>query len=413
MRKLFLFLLQVFAVVSISLSQVTNFRLTLSLDSVLTSDEQWCYLHSFVNEFDHLIVDSVKIDKGVREVVLAGFAPEERSFTLTFSKKGPLNLEVIVEPNDQLVINLDETDDRGGFYSKCIDGSLSTCERVEINRKYEWMVVRRQTFEGQMYAYADKGDAYLSALQDSIDKCFDEEVRLCIHVIKTSESPMNVYDAFCDKGVMSLSPDSLAVLQKIALKRFPKHSSIQSFNYTGEYPAPSIQSEHDSNRLFQVAVNRMKLMKSKEIKSDQDKQSKGRNLDFELNSLQGDRFTLSQLYGKYILVDFWASWCIPCIENMPLIKRVQTDYPETLTVCLVSLDRNRNSWKESIKRNQLENFIHLIAADEDGNLSPEISELGIRLLPANILLDKEGHIIAKDLSRDALLSTLKKLFPKQ
>ena len=413
MRKLFLFLLQVFAVVSISLSQVTNFRLTLSLDSALTSDDQWCYLHSFVNETDHLIADSVKIDKGVREVVLAGFTPEERSFTLTFSKKGPLNLEVIVEPNDQLVINLDENDDRGSFYSKCVDGSLSTCERVEINRKREWMVVRRQTFEGQMYAYADKGDVYLSALQDSIDKCFDEEVRLYTHVIRTSESPVNVYSAFWNKGMMSLSPDSLAVLQKIALKRFPKHSSIQSFNYTGEYPAPSSQSEHDTNRLLQVAVNRMKLMKSKEIKSDQDKQSKGKNLDFELNSLQGDRFTLSQLYGKYILVDFWASWCIPCIENMPLIKRVQTDYPETLTVCLVSLDRNRNSWKESIKRNQLENFIHLIAADEDGNLSPEISELGIRLLPANILLDKEGHIIAKDLSRDALLSTLKDLFPKQ
>lgn len=74
--------------------------MSLSLDSVLTSDEQWCYLHSFVNEFDHLIVDSVKIDKGVREVVLAGFTPEERSFTLTFSKKGPLNLELIVKPND-------------------------------------------------------------------------------------------------------------------------------------------------------------------------------------------------------------------------------------------------------------------------------------------------------------------------
>lgn len=162
----------------------------------------------------------------------------------------------------------------------------------------------------------------------------------------------NVYDAFLGKGIMALSPDSLAVLQKIALKRFPKHSSIQSFNYTGEYPASSTQSEHDSNRLLQVAVKRMKLMKSKEIKSDQDEQSKGKNLDFELNSLQGDRFTLSHLYGKYILVDFWVSCCIPCIENMPLIKRVQTDYPETLTVCLVSLDRNRNSWKESIKRNQ-------------------------------------------------------------
>ena len=122
--------------------------------------------------------------------------------------------------------------------------------------------------------------------------------------------------------------------------------------------------------------------------------------DFSQLTPNGEPLNVLAVDGKYVLVDFWASWCKPCRAANPALLNLFNSYAEQgFNILGVSLDRDENSWKQGIK--------------EDGLPWPQVSDLkfwqneistyyGITFIPQNILLDEEGIIVAKNLEPNEL-----------
>ncbi|HQQ95361.1 MAG TPA: TlpA disulfide reductase family protein [Bacteroidia bacterium] len=115
---------------------------------------------------------------------------------------------------------------------------------------------------------------------------------------------------------------------------------------------------------------------------------------------QGKLVNLSDFKGKYVLVDFWASWCRPCRMENPNVVAVYNKYKhKDFTVLGVSMDSNRDPWLAAIQQDNL-TWTHVSDLKGWGNEAGKL--YGISGIPANLLIDKEGKIIAKDLRGPAL-----------
>lgn len=123
---------------------------------------------------------------------------------------------------------------------------------------------------------------------------------------------------------------------------------------------------------------------------------------------EGNIRKLSDLRGKVVLVDFWASWCGPCRRESPNVRNVYTKYHDLgFEVFSVSLDRDAYNWKKAIKDDQLVWPNHV--SDLKYWQSEAAAIYGVRSIPCMFLLDRDGRIVAKDLRGPALESAVRQL----
>jgi len=129
--------------------------------------------------------------------------------------------------------------------------------------------------------------------------------------------------------------------------------------------------------------------------------------DFTQNDLNDKAFTLSSLRGKYVLVDFWASWCVPCrAENPNLVKAYQALKSKNFEVVGVSLDQGKEAWAAAVEKDGLP-WIHV--CDMKGWKNEVAVMYGISSVPQNLLINPEGLIIAKNLRGEDLTEKLSAL----
>ena len=122
----------------------------------------------------------------------------------------------------------------------------------------------------------------------------------------------------------------------------------------------------------------------------------------------GRVITLESLRGKYVLLDFWASWCGPCRRENPNVVRAYNKYKDAgFTVFSVSLDKDKNRWLQAIKGDGLVWPNHV--SDLKQWRSEAVRLYGFRGIPHTILLDKEGKVIQKNLRGAALEVKLEEL----
>jgi peroxiredoxin len=118
-------------------------------------------------------------------------------------------------------------------------------------------------------------------------------------------------------------------------------------------------------------------------------------IDFELSDTSGYQLKLSSLYGKYILIDFWASWCSSCRkENPNVVSAFKKFEKKKFTIIGVSFDTKRANWIKAIKDDNLE-WHHVSDLLGWNNAVGKI--YGIRAIPSNFLIGPKGTIIAKNL----------------
>lgn len=121
----------------------------------------------------------------------------------------------------------------------------------------------------------------------------------------------------------------------------------------------------------------------------------GKTIDFTLPDVKGNEFKLSSLKGKYVLVDFWASWCVPCrAENPFLLKAYQELKAKNFEIVGVSLDDKRTDWLKAVEADKLP---WIQVSDVKGFQTEVAVRFGITAIPQNVLIDPDGKVIAKDL----------------
>ena len=131
-------------------------------------------------------------------------------------------------------------------------------------------------------------------------------------------------------------------------------------------------------------------------------------IDFTQPDINGKNIALSSYRGKYVLVDFWASWCGPCRTENPNVVNAYHQYRDKgFDVLGVSLDGDKSAWLKAIKKDQLPwtQLSDLKAWD-----NAACTAYGIKGIPFNVLLDKKGIIIAKNLRGEDLNKKLQEIF---
>ncbi|MDR3328923.1 MAG: AhpC/TSA family protein [Prevotellaceae bacterium] len=132
-------------------------------------------------------------------------------------------------------------------------------------------------------------------------------------------------------------------------------------------------------------------------------------IDFTANDTAGNPVALASRLGKgYLLLEFWASWCPDCREDNPAVVKAYNKYKgKGFDILAVSLDRDRERWVKAIAKDNL-TWTHV--SDLKRWDSSPAALYGVRAIPANVLIDKSGTIVARNLYGEALEDALRKVY---
>jgi peroxiredoxin len=182
---------------------------------------------------------------------------------------------------------------------------------------------------------------------------------------------------------------------------------LKSFAYRADYIetttlfdslAPAIKESADGKK-FAERLSRIKNLAPGAIAPE-----------FTVADTSGNMVSLSSFRGKYVLVDFWASWCGPCRQEFPNLKKALDHYKnKNFTIIGVSVDGRKDSWLKAIRKDGTTwtQLCDLKAEDSKTAALYDINEI-----PQNFLLDPDGKIIAKHLMGEELENKLAEIFGK-
>ena len=122
-------------------------------------------------------------------------------------------------------------------------------------------------------------------------------------------------------------------------------------------------------------------------------------IEYNTESKLSLKDVLQKYEGKAVYIDFWASWCMPCLKEIPKMKEVYKKYNEKgLTIIGISLDRVKDSWSEAIRKNNLNVWPQILSSEtnEKDEKENNLSYLyNCDAIPFYVLIDKEGKVVAK------------------
>lgn len=228
-------------------------------------------------------------------------------------------------------------------------------------------------------AYTAAADRHDEAAFDSLDRVYDKlaQEQQEAMVSYVDKNPSSIIGAWTVNRNLLYDAD-IKILQKL---------------YTGFTPAVQ-QSQY-----------------AKTIKKEIDIQLKLQTgmvaPDFTMNDTTGKPLSLSSFKGKYLLLDFWASWCGPCRRENPNVVKAYNEFKDkNFTILGVSLDENKGRWEKAIHDDGLA-WNHV--SDLKGWKNEAADQYGIRAIPSNYLLDPDGKIIAHNLRGEELKQKLAEL----
>ena len=132
--------------------------------------------------------------------------------------------------------------------------------------------------------------------------------------------------------------------------------------------------------------------------------------DFELSDLQGNPLKLSSLRGKYVVIDFWGSWCIWCIRGFPHMKEAYAKYKDKMEILGVDCNDTESKWKAAVEEYALP-WLQVRCPDEQ--LQTLASQYNVEGFPTKVIIDPQGKIVKVVVGEDpAFYTFLDGLFSK-
>ena len=122
---------------------------------------------------------------------------------------------------------------------------------------------------------------------------------------------------------------------------------------------------------------------------------------FTLNDLEGNPLALTSLRGKYVILDFWGSWCVWCIKGFPQMKEYYTKYPGKFEILGIDCNDTEEKWKAAVKKHELP-WLHVYCP----KTSTLLSDYGITGFPTKIIIGPDGKIVKTIVGEDPSFYTL-------
>jgi len=294
----------------------------------------------------------------------------------------PNSTDIFLEPG-MMTIRLQRND----FKNAVMTGPKTQDEYTELKKLKEPIY---KEMEPLSKAYAAAGQAYQKAVKEKKDDATVDTLKYRAAAIHDQFDPYFERAAQIDYSFFAAHPQSYVTVYEL---RF--HVSSLSL---------------DSGQMFYDALGSIIQQSSsgKYIAEEIAKLRAGspgsQAADFTAKELNGSTLTLSSLKGKYVLIDFWASWCVPCRKSMPHVKELYSRYKDKgLEVIAVSDDdRDNAAWEKAVTKdgtgiwhNVLRGLDWEKLRKKEKNDNDISEKFGIHSLPTKILIDTNGVIIGR------------------
>jgi len=372
MKKLFPFVLLAF-VLSCGKKSGTNLLVS---GTIKNGTAEMVYL-----EQDHadgtapVIIDSSKVDKGAfrMQVTL-----QEESLLNLRADKSMYPFAQFINDNNSITVDADFLQPNQFQVSGSPASNKLVSFRQKLNEKGNVMSTAVREYQG----------LFQKIVSDSLSKQQIDSLK---------KKQINDY-GMASSEMKSISQDIINNSESSVLALYVLGSVQQFYEQFGEKAFSKTEMNAMLDKLSQKFPSDPTIAKLKP------KVSSNIAANFSLPDTSGKPLSLSSLKGKYVLVDFWASWCKPCREENPNVVAAWKQFSnKNFTILGVSLDESKNQWLNAIHSDSL-TWNHV---SDLKYWKSEAAELyNVRSIPYNFLVDPEGKIVAEDIRGQELFAAL-------